>query len=131
MNSQSIFMKLFSVLISIGHYILSLHSRNLRDKKLIVFQYNMFFRCTVFTVTNRGLLKSSVQNIFYHNFLDSINCKLLFEICYLMRSIFRKRTNICYALRNLVLFVQVKKREKHPWGTVNFSKVAGGILQLY
>ena len=122
-------MKLISVLISIGHYILSLHSRNLRDKKLIVFQYSTFFRCTVFTVTNPGLLKSSAQNIFCHNFLDSINCKLLFGNCYLMRSIFRKRTNICYALRDL--FVHVKKREKHPWGTVNFSKVADGSLQLY
>ena len=131
MSSQSIFMKLFSVLISIGHYILSLHSRNLRDKKLIVFQYNTFFRCTVFTVTNPGLLKSSAQNIFCHNFLDSINCKLLLENCYLVCSIFRKRTNNCYALRDLVLFVHVRKREKHPWGTVNFSKVTGGSLQLY
>ena len=32
---------------------------------------------------------------------------------------------ICEALRNLVAFVQFKKREKHPWRSVNFSKVAG------
>ena len=32
---------------------------------------------------------------------------------------------ICDALRDLVLFVQFKKREKHPWSSVNFSKVAG------
>ena len=32
---------------------------------------------------------------------------------------------ICDALRDLVLFVQFKKREKHPWTSVNFSKVAG------
>ena len=32
---------------------------------------------------------------------------------------------ICDALRNLILFVQFKKREKHPWRSVNFSKVAG------
>ena len=33
--------------------------------------------------------------------------------------------NICGALRDLVQFVQFKKREKHPWRSVNFSKVAG------
>ena len=29
------------------------------------------------------------------------------------------------ALRNLVPLLQAKKREKHPWRSVNFSKVAG------
>ena len=37
---------------------------------------------------------------------------------------------ICDALRDLVLFVQFKKREKHPWRNVNFSKVAGWSLLL-
>ena len=32
---------------------------------------------------------------------------------------------MCDALRNLVPFVQFKKREKHPWRSVNFRKVAG------
>ena len=32
---------------------------------------------------------------------------------------------ICGAFRDLVAFVQFKKREKHPWKSVNFSKVAG------
>ena len=32
---------------------------------------------------------------------------------------------ICDALRDLVSFVQFKKREKHPWRNVIFSKVAG------
>ena len=31
----------------------------------------------------------------------------------------------CDALRDLVSFVQFKKREKHSWRSVNFSKVAG------
>ena len=31
---------------------------------------------------------------------------------------------------DLVTFVQFKKREKHPWRSVAFSKV-GGCLQLY
>ena len=38
---------------------------------------------------------------------------------------------ICDTLRNLVPFVQFKRREKHPWRTVNSSKVAGFSLQLY
>ena len=33
--------------------------------------------------------------------------------------------SICGVLRDLVLFVQFKKREKYPWRSVNFSKVAG------
>ena len=33
--------------------------------------------------------------------------------------------NHCDALRDLVPFVQFKKREKHPWRSVTFSKVAG------
>ena len=33
--------------------------------------------------------------------------------------------NVCDALRGLVPFVQIKKREKHPWRSVNFSKVVG------
>ena len=31
----------------------------------------------------------------------------------------------CGALRDLVAFVQFKKREKYPWRSVNFSKVVG------
>ena len=34
-----------------------------------------------------------------------------------------KRQSICDALRNLILIVQFKKCEKHPWGSVTFSKV--------
>ena len=34
-------------------------------------------------------------------------------------------TRKCDALRDLVLFVQFQKREKHLWRSVNFSKVAG------
>ena len=32
---------------------------------------------------------------------------------------------ICDVLRDLVAFLQFKKREKHPWRIVTFSKVAG------
>ena len=32
---------------------------------------------------------------------------------------------ICDVLHDLVPFVQLKKREKHPWRSVSFCKVAG------
>ena len=35
------------------------------------------------------------------------------------------------ALRDLVPFVQFKKRQKHPWRSVTCSKVKGWGLQLY
>ena len=37
----------------------------------------------------------------------------------------------CDALRDFVPFVQFKQRVKHPWSSVNFSKVAGFRLQRY
>ena len=43
---------------------------------------------------------------------------------------FTSISSICGALRNLVPFVQFKKREKHPWRSVNFSKVTGWKLTL-
>ena len=36
-----------------------------------------------------------------------------------------QKNSIWGALRDLIPFVQFKKREKHPWRSVNFSKVAG------
>ena len=41
------------------------------------------------------------------------------------------KKEICDSLRDLVPFVQFKKHEKHPWRSINFSKVAGFSLQLY
>ena len=35
--------------------------------------------------------------------------------------------HICGALHDLVPFVQLKKRKKHPWGSVTFNKVAEKI----
>ena len=39
-------------------------------------------------------------------------------------SVVSDRQSMYGALRDLVPFVQYKKREKHPWRSVNFSKVA-------
>ena len=33
------------------------------------------------------------------------------------------KKNICDALRDLVPFLQFKKREKQPWRSVNFTKI--------
>ena len=48
----------------------------------------------------------------------------LMKYCVLMAVLFEYIT-ICDVLRDLVPFVQFKKREKHPWRAVTFSKVAG------
>ena len=40
-------------------------------------------------------------------------------------------TNMCGALRNFIPFVQCKKREKHPWRKVTFSKVAGFASHVF
>ena len=36
-------------------------------------------------------------------------------------------TFIYDALCDLVIFLKFKKREKHPWRSVNYSKVAGNL----
>ena len=38
--------------------------------------------------------------------------------------------HICDALRDLVPFVEVKNREKHPWRSVTFSKVADFFISI-
>ena len=40
-------------------------------------------------------------------------------------TIYLSNVQICDALRNLVPFIQFRKREKHPWGSVTFINVAG------
>ena len=44
--------------------------------------------------------------------------------------ILQRLGHICDALRDLVPFAHFKKREKNPWKSVNFSKVAGFSLQF-
>ena len=48
----------------------------------------------------------------------------------LTRIIMVRLIYLCDALRDLVPIVQFKKLEKHPWWSVNFSKVADSP-QLY
>ena len=50
--------------------------------------------------------------------LDIVGKKFLRRFCKIL-------TIICHALRDLVPFVQFKNCEKHPWRSVNCSKVAG------
>ena len=55
-----------------------------------------------------------------------------FSIKYWNLKVKNKTPNIiCGALRDLVPFVQFKKREKHPWRSVNFSKVAGAMYHIW
>ena len=58
---------------------------------------------------------SKIDNPFF-NFL-------FFFTIFLSRGLIR--TTIFDALRDLVPFVQLKKREKRPWRSVAFNKVAG------
>ena len=39
-----------------------------------------------------------------------------------------KNTKYVMFLGDLVPFVQLKKREKHPWRSITFSKIAGQAL---
>ena len=49
----------------------------------------------------------------------------------LVTALFLKKDYIYGTLCDLVPFAQFKKREKHPWRSVAFSKVAGFSLQRY
>ena len=42
-----------------------------------------------------------------------------------MKEYGNRLSNLSNALRDLVPFVQFKKREKHPWRSVTLIKVAG------
>ena len=48
----------------------------------------------------------------------------------MLRHVILQCNHKCDALRDLVSFVQFKKREKHPWRSVTFSKVAGSLLKV-
>ena len=80
-------------------------------------------------ITNKGLHKftSSDGKMFIHATL------LMQQNVHSLNIIIDKNANIsfkpiceriCDALRNLLSFVQFKKREKHLWRSVTFSKVA-------
>ena len=53
-----------------------------------------------------------------YSWLANVNFKKVLEPSFLI-------TFICNALRDLVPFVQFKKREKHPWRSVTIRKAAG------
>ena len=66
--------------------------------------------------------------------IDSLSlcntCRLIFSerfeiYCYFYIGHGIYVSSICGALRDLVPFAQFKKREKRPWRSVTFSKVAG------
>ena len=50
---------------------------------------------------------------------------------YLCEQIDNVHGNKCGALRNLVPFVQFKKREKHPWRSVTFTATLLKVTLLY
>ena len=60
------------------------------------------------------------ENRVVSSYLFLFICFVLFET--------KSHRIICDALRDLVPFVQFKKREKYPWRSNSFSKVAGWSL---
>ena len=67
--------------------------------------------------------KSPLSNL--RNFLAIVShLRMMKNALYLTSKSFFVH-KICGVLRDLVAFAQFKKREKHPWRSVNFSKVAG------
>ena len=63
-------------------------------------------------ILEERVLIAAVKIKFWWIFIVQIRFKLIIPIVY-------------EVLRDLVLFVEFKKREKHPWRSVTFSKVAG------
>ena len=70
----------------------------------------VFFKCVLFTFL---CLKLTIRFLIF----------FFFFTIFLSRGLIR--TTIFDALRDLVPFVQLKKREKRPWRSVAFNKVAG------
>ena len=68
-----------------------------------------------------------LNSCFY--FFISKDFMCLWGLCYSVPSELAMEKHIYDALRDLVPFVQFKKREKHPWRSVAFN--AGFSLQLY
>ena len=62
--------------------------------------------------------------------LEKMSCILIKDVGYQITFLvsFLQSTRICDVLRDLVSFVQFKKREKHPWWSVIFSKITGSKL---
>ena len=75
-------------------------------------------------------LKSSISFIqeLQRRNICSVRAVLLWPYLVIVGVIFKI---IWDALRNLVPILQFKKREKLPWRSITFSKVAGFIFQCY
>ena len=74
------------------------------------------FNCQ--TTFKRG--KNGFQHrCFLLNIVKNLRTPILKNICERLLQPVDK----CDALRDLVAFVQFKKREKHPWRSVNFTKI--------
>ena len=75
---------------------------------------------------SKGIYKKKVS--FFPGFVRNCICSANVDI--LLRNSIIPQRNLG-ALRDLVPFVQSKKREKHPWRSVTFSKVVTNITQLF
>ena len=62
---------------------------------------------------------------FVNEYMLKASIKILSSFYLYEKKLFSIRLIICDDLHDLIPFVQFKKREKHPWWSVTFSKVAG------
>ena len=96
------------------------------DREFLPFHLWWFMKGYVSVIVCRSLLISlwfSTNVIAYCKQLSLVFFGSNVAFLFLIYS--RKYKNICDTFHDLVPFVPFKKREKHPWRSVTFSKVAG------
>ena len=87
---------------------------NTRPKRAL--QVTTLSKVRIFSGVSHYISENRIQKYLFHNFLY-----LILPEGYLGPL----QTSNSNTLRDLVSFVQFKKRGKHPWRCVTFSKVAG------
>ena len=85
--------------------------------KFCEFFQNTFFKRRSLAAAS-GNLDLNLTEDEGHDFVANVGCSTLCLI-------------ICDALRDLVSLIQYKKREKYPWRSDTFNKIAEFSLQLY
>ena len=77
------------------------------------------------TWVSRSITKRRLSFSFFRWLINFSTPRIPFHVFFCIKKLSEELYSNCDALRNLVPLVQFKKREKHPWRNVSFSKVAG------
>ena len=128
-DSFSHFSLLFLSSVSVFLFILMIYFKQLRitasQSWLIYFKYQTTQNCSIAILVDIFKYQTS-QNCSITIFVDIFQISNKSELQHY--NVGSKYT--CDALRDLISFVQFKKRKKHPWRIVTFSRNAGLSLQL-